>query len=371
MRSPSAPFVTSANAREGGGIIWLLRINISDTPEATGDDDLFLACWDENVTYFRRDSGVDTAQVYTAFPISIGTIGENNDGQVDTLNVTLGNASRTVEAYLQNADPVGLRGRKVTIRCVWEADLADADAFIEDNFYIDSVSSTVEAAQFSLVSRLSLLNIELPRRIYSRNFCQWRYKGPGCWLDVGGTLTPATGFDTTHTTLYSLPARTLGTKIHQVGVGGVDITTDHLRIDMKCAVPANIALDSQIEITSSGTYDSEEIHFADLRVGGPLLTYSGLNITTGWQTFTIPFANNWSNTGGLVDWSAVDYVRIYTATGTAIDWSNISVYRATPWGFDPSAVDSCNKTLADCRRHNNARQFGAFPTVPYRKTVNV
>ena len=175
-REPSADFITTKNA-ETNEPIWLYRIATSDNP----NEDLFFAEYHENVEYFKD---TNTAQTYTAFPMAHQGIAENLEDQVDNLQVTVANVSRAIQAYLEQND--GLRDRKVTIRQVFAEHLNDDSAYIEDIYYVYTVSVTDKVAVFTLTTRLEVLNIVVPSRQYVRNHCPWTYKEYGCWIDDGG-----------------------------------------------------------------------------------------------------------------------------------------------------------------------------------------
>jgi len=68
---------------------------------------------------------------------------------------------------------------------------ADDEAYVEDNFKIDSLQNLDErVATFSLTSWLQFFKLILPRRKYYKNTCQWIYKGEECQYPgpAGGTI---------------------------------------------------------------------------------------------------------------------------------------------------------------------------------------
>ena len=68
---------------------------------------------------------------------------------------------------------------------------ADDEAYVEDNFKIDSLTNLDEkVATFSLTSWLQFFKLVLPRRKYYKNTCQWIYKGEECQYPgpAGGTI---------------------------------------------------------------------------------------------------------------------------------------------------------------------------------------
>lgn len=168
MRNINSTFVSEKNAETNKPVrlytIW----------QYDGSNNLYFAEYDTNITF--------NSVTYTAFPITFDVVSENNQGSIDSVNVTVGNVSRIIEAYIQAND---MRGKKVTIKTVWANQLANADAYIDDIFYIDSYTSSEQSVTFSLTSKFDLLDIQLPLRRYSRNYCQWKYKGTECGATSG------------------------------------------------------------------------------------------------------------------------------------------------------------------------------------------
>ena len=130
---------------------------------------LYFTGYDTNVTF----AGV----TYTKFPVALDFISENNKGLIDTVRLTVANVSRLIQSYLESYD---LRGKKVIIKTVWANQLSDSNAYIEDIFYIDSYSADQRDVVFTLTSKFDVLDIELPLRRYSRNYCGWKFKGTEC-----------------------------------------------------------------------------------------------------------------------------------------------------------------------------------------------
>lgn len=186
-RTTDSTFIDRKN-KETNDPIWLYRIATDSDP----NNDIFLAEYNENVSFFKD---VSTAQVYTAFPITHGGIGEQKSAEIDAPTVRVSNVSRLIQGYLSSND--GLRGRKVTIRQVFASDLGTYSAYVEDVFYIDSVVSGQNEAVFRMTSRLDLLTVFVPGRTHGRTFCPFMYKEEGCWHWNGSAYQAPTGFTAT------------------------------------------------------------------------------------------------------------------------------------------------------------------------------
>lgn len=188
MARELSPLFSAQSTASVNKPIWLYRIHLS--AKAESEDDLFLAEWSDNVSFFKD---VDTPQSYQAFPLSHGGLGENTRGQVDTLEITAANVNRDMQAFVESYD--GLRGVKVTIRQVFFDSLSDAQAYVEDVFYIDSAQCRTQSVVFRLTSKLDLLAVETPARMFLRDHCPWTFQGAGCFQDNGnGTFTTPGGF---------------------------------------------------------------------------------------------------------------------------------------------------------------------------------
>jgi lambda family phage minor tail protein L len=149
--------------------IFLYTIELYD-----GVNSLHLAEYDADVVF--------NSVTYTRFPIKHDFISENTQGEISSIKVTVANVSRLIQAYLENYD---WRGLKVTIRMVWANQLTDPDAYIDHIFYIDSYSADQNAVEFTLSEKYNVLGLQLPSRVYSRNYCCWKFKSTECGY-VGG-----------------------------------------------------------------------------------------------------------------------------------------------------------------------------------------
>ena len=114
---------------------------------------------------------------YTKFPIRHEEIGENSQGEIDSIRVSVSNINRVIQAYLEDYD---LRGKKVTITLVWANQLADTDANLQFIFYIDSYTASQEIVEFTLSSKYDIIDLALPNGIYNRNYCRWKFKSTEC-----------------------------------------------------------------------------------------------------------------------------------------------------------------------------------------------
>ena len=144
-------------------------------------NDLNFCAYPTAITYDSID--------YTPFPINHESVGENLQGQIDQVRLILGNVSRLIQAYLETYD---LRSKKVRIRTVFKDLLNDPESHIDDVFYIEEYTTTVDTAEFVLSSKFDLMKLGLPLRLYSRNHCAWKFKGTECAYAGGETACDKT-----------------------------------------------------------------------------------------------------------------------------------------------------------------------------------
>ena len=166
MRSLDSTFTEEKNAVENQ------PIRLYTIFDYDGSTDLHFAEYDTDITF----DGV----TYSRFPIKMGQVSENSQGTIDSVQIVLANVSRLIQSYLEDYD---FRGKKVTIKTVFANQLADTGAYIDDIFYIDSYQASELSVTFTLTSKFDVLDITLPIRIYTRNYCGWKFKSTECGYD--------------------------------------------------------------------------------------------------------------------------------------------------------------------------------------------
>lgn len=141
-----------------------------------------------NNLYYAEDKAQVTfdGQAYSPFPITYEHISEQSKGQIDSVEIRTSNVNRIVQSYLEQYD---LRNKKISIKTVWRDQLADADAFIEDIYYIDSYTADEYSVVFLCTSKLDILNRQIPGRTYSRNACPFIFKDTETCQYVGAEST--------------------------------------------------------------------------------------------------------------------------------------------------------------------------------------
>jgi lambda family phage minor tail protein L len=161
-------FVTEKNKRENEPI-WLYEVIDID---GNGTNKYF-AENNEDVIYPSSTGGI----TYKAFPIKHNSISEGSQGEVDQVKVTFGNATREFQGYIEAYD---IRGVQVNIKLVWANKLDDEDNFVQFTYYVDSFTGNEEAVEVTLSTKMNVMDVTLPKRIYLRGSCRWKFKGEEC-----------------------------------------------------------------------------------------------------------------------------------------------------------------------------------------------
>jgi len=171
MRTSNESFILNKNA-DTNSPIYLYTLHDYDG----NGHNLYYAEYDIVVTF----GGVS----YNPFPIMHDFVPEGYKGEVDRVKVTVSNISRAIAGYLSIYD---FRGKKVTIKTVWANSLTSSEAYVDDIYYIDTYTMDEEKVEFSLTSKMDVLNVVLPKRNFLRNYCSWKFKSTECGYTGTGT----------------------------------------------------------------------------------------------------------------------------------------------------------------------------------------
>lgn len=143
--------------------VWLYEVVLPSSPETT----LYLAEYDEPVTY--------AGNTYEPFPIKHTEPTEDSAGKLASITVSVANASREIQAYLEAFDY--LTGQAVTIHLV-ENPTAPTAA-LSSTLLITSTTANEQVATFQLSLAFNAFGITVGRRMY-RDACGWRFGSAEC-----------------------------------------------------------------------------------------------------------------------------------------------------------------------------------------------
>lgn len=152
--------------------------------------------------YFTNQLKPDNTKIqwkgntYEPLPILSTGYEKNTTGQIAQPSLTVANVMGTFTQVIDSLDD--LVGGKVTRRRTFgkyldgELQADSTQEFPIDIYYIErKASENALSITWQLASVLDLEGLQLPRRIITQNYCQWRYRGSEC----GFVGAPAIGSD--------------------------------------------------------------------------------------------------------------------------------------------------------------------------------
>ncbi len=140
---------------------------------------------------------------YRAFPCKYDPAEKNSDESVSKATITVANVMRELMHYVELYD--GLKNVRVRIKTVYANALdeiyepqsdgsveaipnpeADPNAYIEDEYFIDTYTADEQVITFQLDPIIDL-DIKIPRRRYLVDGCYWKYKDSETCQSTGRT----------------------------------------------------------------------------------------------------------------------------------------------------------------------------------------
>ena len=159
----------------------------------SGYDPLYYVNLNQDVYGYAIDSNGDMQNsevVYTGLPIQRESLKTDLQGGGPTINLSIPNTDRVIEAVIQNNNY--LRSRDITFLTTFGPFLpsgntdyryigstSDKNAVMKEKLYIDSVQSNENAVTFSCKTKFSLRQAVLPKKKFTRE-CSWLYLSSEC-----------------------------------------------------------------------------------------------------------------------------------------------------------------------------------------------
>jgi len=138
--------------------------------DATANKWLYYTNYGSAVTY----DGIE----YVPAVIHHDAFKENTTGKIESVTLEIGNVDKIIQYYIDSYN--ALRKAKVVIKQVFKEELSDPTCYDEQIYYIDGCSVSTSVASFVLGSSFDIMNVKVPKRTYSRGYCQFRFKGTEC-----------------------------------------------------------------------------------------------------------------------------------------------------------------------------------------------
>jgi len=120
-----------------------------------------------------------TTYTWHAFPFDIDDTKEEGMGEQTVANIRIGNANRTMQAYMEMDGAKGGVGSEVTLYVVHSDHLGLTSAEIEESFICTTSYADTQWATFGLSARNQSSVMHPPNR-YIKNFCRWSFRGNKC-----------------------------------------------------------------------------------------------------------------------------------------------------------------------------------------------
>jgi len=113
--------------------------------------------------------------------MQVEPIGTNISFEIMDMNVNVSNINKVLGNAVQQAN--GLRGNRVYHLKVFNELLTLKSCCIKDIMYIDAITITPTEVNIKLESKFNILDVQVPLRMYYRDFCGFTYKSPECGYD--------------------------------------------------------------------------------------------------------------------------------------------------------------------------------------------
>lgn len=128
-------------------------------------DPLRWTSWDVEVSF--------EGHVFTPEVVKHGDITQSSDGKVNDCQLTVGNANRMMQYYIENYDVIGRQVRIVQF-------FVGQTGYVETSFVIKGAKAKADFVTFSLGIGIDFLKLEVPGRIMRSRMCGWRFGDDDC-----------------------------------------------------------------------------------------------------------------------------------------------------------------------------------------------
>jgi lambda family phage minor tail protein L len=169
--------------------VWLFEVEVPTSPATR----YRVTSHTTSIIFGSNSAGEDIE--YFPFPMQVGTMDQNKDGDLPEIQVAVSNVTREIGAAIETYD--GLQGQPVVIRLVNMAHLVDFNDQIPTNARVRSAKVTGDVVAFTL-SPYNLMQERVPRYRFLRDHCPYLFGGDRCGYVIPATPgeTVGTGFST-------------------------------------------------------------------------------------------------------------------------------------------------------------------------------
>jgi phage-related protein len=132
----------------------------------------------------NTDDVMWSGKIYTAFPFDLEAINQTVKGEFPSINVSISNVTRVLEAYLDNIE--GGMNSTITIHIVNSQWLSENTSYLDITGVVLNVSITDTKIDFQ-IGAPNPLRQRFPLNRYLASHCNWKFKSAEC--NYQGTIT--------------------------------------------------------------------------------------------------------------------------------------------------------------------------------------
>ena len=173
--------------------VWFFEFETTDDPP----ERFRLTNYTSNLNFGTNTAGEPV--LYYAAPVEHGSISEESDGSLPTLEIFVGNA--TLEITTRFEQMAGMIGQPARVQVVSLLELANTAAAIRFDGEIVASAMTPQVITLSIAA-YNVYRETIPPFVYAKRHCRWIFGGPECGYVVTGG-----GFSTCPKTLTACKAR--------------------------------------------------------------------------------------------------------------------------------------------------------------------
>lgn len=167
--------------RDEKGFVWAFEVEVPTTPATR----YRLVGYTEEVAHGTNSLG--QALIYSPFPIAHGGIEQSSQGDLPTIDITVGNASREIMAVLEAYN--GLIGQPVDVKLLYVDEFGTGTAVHHETAQITGCTANNERIVFRAAA-FDLYKARFPARRYVAKHCRFQFGSAECGYAIAlGSFT--------------------------------------------------------------------------------------------------------------------------------------------------------------------------------------
>jgi phage-related protein len=134
------------------------------------NDPLRWTSWDVEVSF--------EGHVFTPEVVKHSDITQSSDGKINECSLTVGNANRMIQYYIENYDVIGRQVRIIQF-------FVGQTGYVETTYVIKGAKAKGDVATFGLSIGIDFLRLQVPGRIMRSRMCGWKFGDSQCGKTPG------------------------------------------------------------------------------------------------------------------------------------------------------------------------------------------